>query len=110
MLGLSAALCSFLAGLAALCTSMYGAAWHALITFAWPLMICGAMIGFAFSVWALWRVKLTQAVPTVIAVTVATAALTGPMMYAWFGVLPLVAGLATMLWFNGALPWYEPTP
>ena len=105
VLGLSAALCSLLAGFAALYTATYGASgWDDLIAMASELMICGAMIGFAFSVWALWRVKPTQAVPRVIAVTVATAAFSGPICGALYGVLPLVAGLVTMFWCRRQLP------
>jgi hypothetical protein len=41
-----------------------------------PLTLIGAVVGFTFSVWPLWKVQLKWAVPAVVAVTVATAAST----------------------------------
>ena len=120
VLALGAAICSLITGLVALYThgrslppsdgaygmSMWDSLGDPFVRLAWLMMTCvGACIGFAVSVWALWRVKLTRAVPVVAAVTVSSAALSAPALGPAAAVVALVTGVATMLWCRNKSGW-----
>lgn len=119
VLAASAATCASLAGLAALFTQgqalppsdgAYGLSVREsladpFVRDVWlGLVAIGAALGFLVSAWALWRVKLTRAVPVVAAVTVLAAALTGPIAPA-AGPAALAAGVLAMLWCRGRSGW-----
>jgi hypothetical protein len=107
VLACSAALCALVAGLAAVYTHSRSLApssvWDSLgdpfgrVVWLGATLV-GAILGFVFSVWALWRAHLKEAVPTVIAVTVSTAALSAPILGPLSALVALVAGVTTMIW------------
>ncbi len=112
-LATNALICGTLAGLVALYTlgrslppsdGAYGiSVWDSLkdpFVFAvWlPLVLIGAAVGFVFSLWLLWRVDLSKAIPTVAVTTVVAAAASAPIFAPLSPLVGLSAGVAAMLW------------
>ena len=62
------------------------------------MVLIGAALGFAFSWWLLWRVKLSKAVPIVVVVSVVAAAALAPLFGPLCALPALVAGVLAMLW------------
>jgi len=112
-LAASAVLCACLAGIAALYVQGLflppsdGAAGNTLIEtlsdplvlMVWfPIVAVGACIGFVVTVFGLWDVKLTKAIPTVVLATIVSAAVMAPVFVPLSPFFGLFAGITAMNW------------
>ena len=121
----SSLFCAVLAGFIALYThgkslppsdGAYGmSVWESLgdsrVFSVWFLLVStGAVLGFVFSLWALWRVNLAKAIPVVASVTIATAAGSAPVVGPLSSLVALIAGILATLWCRGRTGWESKTP
>ena len=70
-----------------------------------PFTFGPAFIGFMASLWALWRVRLTRALPLILIMTVAAAAIAARANIVLAVPVALVVSLATMDWCHSRTSW-----
>jgi len=70
--------------------------------------LAGAIPGFVFSLWALWKVSLAKAIPVVTMVTGAAAAVSVLILNLtplFILLIALIAGIVAMFWCHGRTSW-----